>query len=263
MYESYRRIFAVVWHGIFQEVRVLCRAYSILGADQRLRQASQMEGTPLRLFQPREVAGFEDTICVSTAFTPSANLAKSTGTAVALLFFLLPLFFLRHSENIRQPGFLEHCMLEKGQTRLIRHQRILGCVSGMPQAAFAREATGAREAITQLGAEVQGLEADVSGSAKQTGSLLQSLRLVEKLQQEQHSAATETKNARDERQQLREQVKALSGAVSGSESKMSSLLQGLRVLEKWQQDQHSSGAARPEGQVSRQQIQASVIAALI
>ncbi|CAM9812348.1 unnamed protein product [Scytosiphon promiscuus] len=125
------------------------------------------------------------------------------------------------------------------------------------EAAFAREATGAREATKQLGAEVQGLEADVSGSAKQMSSLLQSLRLVEKLQQEQYSAATETKNARNEREQLREQLIALNAAVSGSESKMTSLLQGLRMLERWQQEQQSSGAARPEGQVPRQQIQAS------
>ncbi|CAM9672864.1 unnamed protein product, partial [Hapterophycus canaliculatus] len=125
------------------------------------------------------------------------------------------------------------------------------------EAALVREATGAREATKQLGAEVQGLEADVFGSGKQMGTLLQSLRLLEKRQQEQNSAAIEAKNARDERKQLREQVLALNAAISGSEVKTSSLLQGLQVLERWQQEQHSSGAPRPEGQASRQQIQAS------
>lgn len=125
-----------------------------------------------------------------------------------------------------------------------------------PQAAFTGEAKGAREATKQLGAQLQALDSEVSGSENKMSSLLQSLRILEKRQKDQLSTATEAKRARDETEQLREQVRALSTVVSGSESKMSSLLQAVRALEKRQQEQHSVGAARTEEQVSRQQIQA-------
>lgn len=126
-----------------------------------------------------------------------------------------------------------------------------------PQAAFTGEAKGAREATKQLGAQLQALDSEVSGSENKMSSLLQSLRILENRQKEQLSAATEAKRTRGETEQVREQVRALSAAVSGSESKMSSLLQAVRALEKRQQEQHSAGAARSEEQVSRQQMQAS------
>ena len=126
-----------------------------------------------------------------------------------------------------------------------------------PQAAFTGEAKGAREATKQLGAQLQALDSEVSGSENKMSSLLQSLRILEKRQKDQLSTATEAKRARDETEQLREQVRALGAVVSGSESKMSSLLQAVRALETRQKEQHSAGAARTEEQVSRQQIQAS------
>lgn len=126
-----------------------------------------------------------------------------------------------------------------------------------PQAVFTGEAKGAREATKQLGAQVQALDSEVSGSENKMSSLLQSLRILEHRQKEQLSAATEAKSARHETEQLREQVRALSAAVSGSESKMASLLQVVRTLETRQQEQHSAGVAGTDEQVSRQQIQAS------
>lgn len=127
----------------------------------------------------------------------------------------------------------------------------------IPQAAFTGEAKGSREATKQLGAQVQALDSEVSGSENKMSSLLQSLRILEKRQKEQLLAATQAKSARDETEQLREHVRVLDAAVSGSESKMSSMLQAVRTLETRQQEQHSVGAARTEEQVSRQQIQAS------
>lgn len=126
-----------------------------------------------------------------------------------------------------------------------------------PQAAFTGEAKGAREATRQLGAQVQALDSEVSGSEDKMSSLLQSLRMLEKRQHEQQSAAVEAKSARDETEQLREKVHALSAAVSGSEKHMSSLLEELRTLESRQQEQHSMGAGRTEEQMSRQKMQAS------
>lgn len=125
------------------------------------------------------------------------------------------------------------------------------------QAALTGEAKGAREATKQLGVQLKALDSDVSGSETKMSSLLQSLRVLEQRQKDQLSAATEVKRARDETEQLREQVRALSGIVSGSENKIGSLLQAVRALETRQQEQYSVGAARTEKQVSRQQIQAS------
>ncbi|CAM9852110.1 unnamed protein product [Ectocarpus sp. 6 AP-2014] len=129
------------------------------------------------------------------------------------------------------------------------------------EAAFKGEAKGAREATKQLVAQVQALAADVAGSERKMSSLLQSLRQIESRQREQLSVAAEARKATDGTEQLREQVRALSAAVSGSDSKMSSLLQALQALEKRQQDQHSVGNARKEEKVSKQQIQESLMAA--
>lgn len=104
---------------------------------------------------------------------------------------------------------------------------------------------------------MQALDSEVSGSENKISSLLQSLRTLEKRQKEHLSVAAEAKRARDETEQLRGQVRALSAAVSGSESRATSLLQAVQTLETRQQEQHSAGAARTEEQVSRQQIQAS------
>lgn len=127
----------------------------------------------------------------------------------------------------------------------------------IPQAAFTGEAKGAREATKQLGAQVQALDSEVSGSENKMSSLLQTLRMLENRQKEQLSAAISAKSARGETEQLREQVRALGAVVSGSESKMSSLLQAVRTIETRQQEQHSMGAVRAEEQVSRQQMQVS------
>ncbi|CAM9766546.1 unnamed protein product [Ectocarpus fasciculatus] len=129
------------------------------------------------------------------------------------------------------------------------------------EAAFKGEAKGAREATKQLVAQVQALDTDVSGSERKMSSLLQSLRKIESRQREQLSVAEEARKAKDGTEQLREQVRALSAAVSGSDSKMNSLLQALQALEKRQQDQNSVGNARKEENVSKQQIQESLMAA--
>ncbi|CBJ27886.1 hypothetical protein Esi_0086_0080 [Ectocarpus siliculosus] len=129
------------------------------------------------------------------------------------------------------------------------------------EAAFKGEAKGAREATKQLVAQVQALDADVAGSERKMSSLLQSLRQIESRQREQLSVAAEARKATDGTEQLREQVRTLSAAVSGSDSKMNSLLQALQALEKRQQDQHSVGNARKEEKVSKQQIQESLMAA--
>ncbi|CAM9761139.1 unnamed protein product, partial [Ectocarpus sp. 13 AM-2016] len=129
------------------------------------------------------------------------------------------------------------------------------------EAAFKGEAKGAREATKQLVAQVQALDADVAGSERKMSSLLQSLRQIESRQREQLSVAAEAKKATDGTEQLREQVRALSAAVSGSDSKMNALLQALQALEKRQQDQHFVGNARKEENVSKQQIQESLMAA--
>ncbi|CAM9150550.1 unnamed protein product [Ectocarpus sp. 12 AP-2014] len=126
------------------------------------------------------------------------------------------------------------------------------------EAAFKGEAKGAREATKQLVAQVQALDADVAGSERKMSSLLQSLRQIESRQREQLAVAAEARKATDGTEQLREQVRALSAAVSGSDIKMNSLLQ---ALEKRQQDQHSVGNARKEENVSKQQIQESLMAA--
>lgn len=86
-------------------------------------------------------------------------------------------------------------------------------------------------------------------------SLLQSLRQIESRQREQLSFAAEARKAKDETEQLREQVRALNAAVSGSDSKMNSLFQALQVLEKRQQDHQSAGNVRTEENVSKRQIQ--------
>lgn len=125
------------------------------------------------------------------------------------------------------------------------------------QAALTGEAKGAREATKQLGAQLQALDSEVSGSENKMSSLLQSLRVLEKRQKDQLSAAAEAKKARDETEQLREQVRVVGSVVSGSETKISSLLQAVRALETRQREQRSVGAARTEEQVSRQQMQAS------
>lgn len=114
-------------------------------------------------------------------------------------------------------------------------------------------------------------------------SLLQSLRMLEKRQQqEQQSVAAKAKTARDENVQsrekvlalsaafsrldtnmrdeterLREKVNGLSAAVSGSEKKMSSLLEALWRLETRQREQRVEGAGKTEEQISRRQMQAS------
>ncbi|CAM9392979.1 unnamed protein product [Ectocarpus sp. 12 AP-2014] len=129
------------------------------------------------------------------------------------------------------------------------------------EAAFKGEAKGAREATKQLVAQVQALDADVAGSERKMSSLLQSLRQIESRQREQFSVAAEARKATDGTEQLREQVRTLSVAVSGSDSKMNSLLQALQALEKRQQDQHFVGNARKEENVSKQQIQESLMAA--
>ncbi len=123
------------------------------------------------------------------------------------------------------------------------------------QATFAGEAKGAREATKQLGVQVKALGSEVLGSEDKVDSLLESLRMLERRQKEQHSAAAEAKSARHEAEQLREQVHGLRAAVSGSESKMATLLQAVRTLEARQQNQPSTGAEQAEGHVSRQQMQ--------
>lgn len=125
------------------------------------------------------------------------------------------------------------------------------------QAALTGEAKGAREATRQLGAQVQALGSDVCESESKMSSLLQSLRMLEKRQLEQQSAAAEAKSAREEAAQLREKVHALSASFSRSEKNMSSLLEALRALETRQQQQRVKGDGTTEEQVSRQQIQAS------
>lgn len=125
------------------------------------------------------------------------------------------------------------------------------------QAALTGEAKGAREATRELGAQVQALGSDVSESESKMSSLLQSLRMLEKRQLEQQSAAAEAKSAREETGQLREKVYALSASFSGSEKNMNSLLEALRTLETRQREQCVKGAGTTEEQVSRQQMQAS------
>lgn len=142
------------------------------------------------------------------------------------------------------------------------------------------EAKGAREATRQLGAQVKVLGSDVSESESKMSSLLKSLRMLEKRQQEQQSTAADARTARneteqlrekvhafsaafsgsdrimrDETEQLREKVRGLNATVSGSENSMSSLLKALRVLETRQQEQSVTGAGKTEEQVSRQQMQ--------
>ena len=121
------------------------------------------------------------------------------------------------------------------------------------QANFTGEAKGAREATKQLGAQLKALDSEVLGSEGKIDSLLESFRKLEKRQKEQHSAAAEAKSARGEAEQLREQVHALRAAVSGSESKMATLLQAVRTLETRQQNQHSTGG---EAEQLREQVHA-------
>eukprot|EP00903_Cladosiphon_okamuranus_P005748 g5703.t2 len=125
------------------------------------------------------------------------------------------------------------------------------------EAAFTGEAKGARQATKQLGAQLQALDSEVSSSQNDMSSLLHSLRILEKRQKEQLSVAAEVKRSRDETEQLREQVRVLSAAVSGSEGKVTSLLQAVRELETRHQEQHPTGAARTEEQLSRQKMQLS------
>lgn len=106
---------------------------------------------------------------------------------------------------------------------------------------------------------MKALGSEVLGSDDKIDSLFESFRILEKRQKEQHSAVAEAKSVRNEAEQLREQVHGLRVAVSGSESKMATLLQAVRALEARQQNQHSTGAEQVEEQVSKQQMQVSEV----
>lgn len=68
----------------------------------------------------------------------------------------------------------------------------------------------------------------------------------------------EAKGAREATRQLIEQVREVGSVASGADSKMTSLYQALRLIEKRQQEQQVAVAAtRMQEEISRQDIQVS------